>query len=1621
MDRLFILLESGQSAVTRRAAAHQIGEVQKLHPHELHNLLNRVQLYLQNSSWETRIAAGQTIEAILKNVPKWSAPVAATDRPSNGSKQESPPPVNLLSFDLFNLELVLTEGARLMGSEGLEFDYTADDSSGQSNGAGGREEVLVRQQRLINEKLGLTQGLSIDQIVSLEDMKVEAPEVEDVKPVGVNVQEIFKQTIEAAESSNAGGAAAALPLAATGMSCREQNRARRKARQATTISSVAPNGNGNGGGVATCSGSGANGVKEEPCKKKIKLENATPPPTATIKDPTLATTTLSPPSDPVPDGTGSWSSGDNDENNGTLSWPFHTFCTHLMTDLFKPRWEIRHGAATGLRELFKSHLDGAGQRGLMTAQELTEAHLRWLEDACLRLLSVLALDRFGDFVSDQVIAPVRETCAQVLGTLLKRMPEERVQRFLTIVLVMVNHRQDWEVRHGALLVIKYLLVVREDLLHTVLPMVIAPILSGLFDEVDDVSAVAASTLIPIATWLPKLLSPGDVSNIVKTLWNLLLEQDELTSACNSFMGLLAAILGLPDAPQWIAMEPAESLVPRLWPFLCHNSSSVRRSTLVTLKTLTASCNTPNASPHFGVKDWPSQLLQQALRHIYQRILIEHLEEIQTVAEQVWLQLIGNADLSALLHAACPYVPTWLCLAMQPARLAFDPSYLISVVVGHPTGGGKKRSDLGVEEAQQQQPKFYLGGAETIPMDVRERNVMRARYKACQMIGALSRYLVLPAPGVLYTSGVESPIDCYTKVLNGHLSSRSALQRLITGLVIAFWAQADASVRPGPPVMRDRLAVILQENIYYEEVTALYARLLEESRCFVATLRQYKVPVPGELSGTGMLSLEQVNVLATWPTETLKAQFHLRVKLVEMIEERRKSLQSSYVSMTTELNTYNIYTQAALAGASICVHSLPQKLNPVVRPIMESLKREENEILQRLSADFLVYMLDQLRERSPCPNGKIVTNLSIMLKGDVEYTPRRVWPEKVPVEYGRGEDKEQATSNPVYGILTLSQQQQQQQMGQRAVNGGAPRPVGRPPNNTSNSEQTVEEGGGGGEAENSQAKLNKLHRLGAAFALTKMSEYFGAELPQKVPSFWELLHCRWIMGLTEEVVEGMMHGRGGAVWSPEATDEILTALQLIEVCVPHMSRGLDDQVFALLPQLCLLLKHPLSGVRHLTARCVATYAAVDSVRVMDVVMAQVVPSLGNIEKTVQRQGAAEAIACIVNRLQLRILPYVVLLVIPMLGRMSDIDQPVRLMATHCFATLIQLMPLDGSSLEVPQLSAELVARKEKDKQFLEHLFAPKSIPDVQIPAEVKAALRSYQRAGVNWLWFLNRYKLHGILCDDMGLGKTLQAICVLAVDQKRRREEGEPEWPNLIICPPTLTGHWFYEVQKFVADSFLTAVHYVGFPADREKLRSRLRTSNLVIASYDIVRKDIEHFQRVNWNYCVLDEGHIIKNGKTKCSKAIKLLVANHRLILSGTPIQNNVLELWSLFDFLMPGFLGTERQFVTRYSRPILASRDGKSSSREQEAGTLALESLHRQVLPFLLRRIKEDVLVDLPPKITQDLLCELSPLQEKLYEDFSKKHFKNDLQECLGTTTTKANGGGGGGAKTTHVFQALR
>lgn len=191
---------------------------------------------------------------------------------------------------------------------------------------------------------------------------------------------------------------------------------------------------------------------------------------------------------------------------------------------------------------------------------------------------------------------------------------------------------------------------------------------------------------------------------------------------------------------------------------------------------------------------------------------------------------------------------------------------------------------------------------------------------------------------------------------------------------------------------------------------------------------------------------------------------------------------------------------------------------------------------------------------------------------------------------------------------------------------------------------------------------------------------------------------------------------------------------------------------------------------------------------------------------------------------------------------------------------------------------------------------------------------------------------------MGLGKSLQSICIIGSKHHERLAKNRltgsvdsAHLPSLIVCPPTLTGHWYYEILKFTDD--LRPLQYTGSHPQRAALRPKLGEYDVIITSYETVRSDVSELSKIDWLYCVLDEGHIIKNAKTKLSAAVKQIRSQHRLLLSGTPIQNNLLELWSLFDFLMPGFLGTERVFQEKFGKPVMADREGKATAKEREAG----------------------------------------------------------------------------------------
>ena len=293
--------------------------------------------------------------------------------------------------------------------------------------------------------------------------------------------------------------------------------------------------------------------------------------------------------------------------------------------------------------------------------------------------------------------------------------------------------------------------------------------------------------------------------------------------------------------------------------------------------------------------------------------------------------------------------------------------------------------------------------------------------------------------------------------------------------------------------------------------------------------------------------------------------------------------------------------------------------------------------------------------------------------------------------------------------------------------------------------------------------------------------------------------------------------------------------------------------------------------------------------------------------------------------------------------------------------------DKKKVKLSFFDLPLVEELIEDKIFSEEMNRTRdffkginNIKDYNIePPKVKAKLREYQEYGYKWLSYLIDNNLGGCLADDMGLGKTLQAISVLTRLHEKKGTK------SLVIMPKSLIYNWESEIKKF-SPKLKVGIYYGNF-----RNRDIIKKSSVILTTYGTIRNDIEIIRDYDFDVVILDESQNIKNVNAQTTKAIMLLNAKHRIALSGTPIENNLSELYSLFRFLNPSMFGTMEEFNNFYAIPIQKEND-------QEA----IEELKKKVYPFILRRIKKEVLKDLPDKIEKTMYIEMNPEQKKLYEE---------------------------------------
>ncbi|KAF3783221.1 TATA-binding protein-associated factor, partial [Nymphaea thermarum] len=1268
----------------------------------------------------------------------------------------------------------------------------------------------------------------------------------------------------------------------------------------------------------------------------------------------------------------------------------------------------------------------------------------FLQECAIRLVCVLSLDRFGDYVSDQVVAPVRETCAQALGAVIKHVHPSLVHETLSVLLRM-QHRQEWEVRHGSLLGIKYLIAVRQEMLHELLGRVLPSCRAGLEDPDDDVRAVAAEALIPAAAPIVSFMGLK-LHSIIMLLWDILLDLDDLSPSTSSVMNLLAEVYSQPEVASKMLgastlmeknldlnenVELGEngvkndenpyalsSLAPRLWPFMRHSITSVRHAAISTLERLLEAAHKSSSESNI-TSFWPASILSETFRIVFQNLLLEANNEILRCSERVW-RLLLQCPSEELDVAAGSYYSSWLELSTTPYGSALDATKMFWPVILPRKSQFKAAAKMrAVKRESDSGGNFSLQGARGIPEQ--EQNVDVSTNSTKIIVGADSeksvtytRVTTSEALGIFASKLSESSMQYTVDLLLNELKSLSGVQRQVSSMILAAWfkelkfrdqpkmpALMLSLVHPLQKLLLDLLscpdpAFPTKDSIHpYSELTRTYIKMRNE-----AALLHRAADSSGlfdDVLSSLSFSMETIIVdeaisfasKLLLPSESSHEDGSTERHVLEDVESSKQRLLSTAGYLKCVQSNLHVTVTALVAGAVTWMSDLPAKLNPIILPLMAAIKREQEEILQKKAAEALAELIFCCISRKPSPNEKLIKNLCTLTCMDPSETPQAAVMKSMEIL----EDQE---------LLSLKKTRQGEKARVHMLSAG--------------DERSKMEG--------------FIGRRGSELVLKSLCDKSGDSLFDKLPKLWDCLTEVLKPAVTEttHLTEGAPAAQNTeCIGDPQVLINNLQTnssfeLQVVRSISPLLSTTLKKKLLLLLPCILSCLHHQHVAVRLAASKCITTMAITNTANVMEVVMERALPMLRDSTSVYARQGAGMLISLLVQGLGVELVPYAPLLVVPLLGCMSDSDQAVRQSVTSSFAALVPLLPL-ARGLPLPTGLNESLS-KNADVQFLEQLLDSSHIDDYKLSTKLKVTLRRYQQEGINWLSFLKRFKLHGILCDDMGLGKTLQASAIVASDIEEQRSSNSKtsQFPSLVICPSTLVAHWAYEIEKYIDESVMSPLQYVGSIQERHSLRNNFSKFNVIITSYDVVRKDIEHLHSILWNYCILDEGHIIKNSKSKVTCAVKQLRADHRLILTGTPIQNNVLELWSLFDFLMPGFLGTERQFQATYGKPLLAAKDSKCSAKDAEAGCLAMEALHKQVMPFLLRRTKDEVLSDLPEKIIQDRYCDLSPVQMALYEQFSNSDARRDLSLLVESEDQQSIADVAAPSKTsTHVFQAIQ
>jgi SNF2 family DNA or RNA helicase len=1544
----------------------------------------QLSVYFCSTEWSTRAAAGQTLQHIAQRINRQidsdrvNAPAASSAASSAAAAASSSSATTaaaaapassaspLLHLSTFSPSSVITHGTLLLASSGRE--YSSSSLSHQLSALPPAERIALQRREMLR-RIGCG---------GQEGMYEEYGGVEKL------IQEEDVEMTDAATPSTAAASCAA----PANLSARERNKARRDAKKSTQ-KRARPD--------ALLDEDDADG---EAGSKRVKTEaeSSALDASESVDD--------SPPGSPA---------SLFIRADGTLT--LMPFVTQMLWYLLDPDWETRHGAGLALRAVCM-HLAGKLACDLRTGLEedqrraSRQAHADFLSDCSSRLLCLLLLDRFGDYTGEQTSAPVRETAASVLALLGAHMDGEEVKS-------MVGHlreiagRKEGDLRYGGFLGLKYVLAVRfssPDALHSacaaavnmeILTMVMDPLISALQDPLDDVRGMVADSLIAILDCAPPassspsscaVISPQQQTALFKSLWASLRLCDDLASSTARILQLLQKVLQRALPSSGVKLEASSSppdsvgltfsaAIDELSPFLGHALVTVKlyvwQVAFKLMKIESSRIHRHPPSPKSSIVACCSRVIRLA----YQTLMLEE---------------------DPRLHSACFDLLHFL--TTPSCQLLPNDSWL-----------GVIHTDLWI--------LLFAPLFQPIP---RERLVPWKQGESSS-----SSILSQSAPPVV------------------SLPMKLRLSRFLATLCHRV-STVDADIRAG---LCARMVEYLQaESDLYVQMACLV--LCEWS----------------EIAGASAES--------TWTSDE---------KLVATL---RKLIDPKQAGRLRSPNTNSLLAQATLS--SLDLPSTPiSVLQLCLQPLLFTLENEANfALLQERCAGYVARMVCSLArggkvKQDPSSNVRIDPGVQAFVDTIVEkmmtlacasLPAPAAAPHQSVVEIAAvaAEDVDMSADDDELLAMLRGDDDGNNEEEQKE-------------DNTHKKSRTDE-------AKKADAPQSKppdaspaIAERGGTFLLAALCRESTSDLFDSFPR----LHISISSGVSEKAP------------SAYAAAAALQLLQIIITHIPSASDGVLLRQFLPRCQSLLFAAEDPSPIGHVklqrTESVLVSFAERTTTAFMESFITHLLPILlasdlhhHAISSVHAKIRVLRLIKVMFERVEMQMVPWLPFLLPPVLSCMSDSSshtststadsqKELRALASSLFGTIMNLLPVEAGVKHPEGMSREMQGRRVEQRAFLRQLLygaSSSSSEEIDIPSGIlqkDIELRQYQKDGVRWMLFLQKYHLHGALCDEMGVGKSGQAAVAMAISIYQRRKQfltatdaaskaASAPLPSLILCPSTLVHHWQYEIRKFVSAEAcpLEVVVYEGDAKQKEAIRKRLVDSSvaaastsasssppsphsdcILIMSYDSLRKDHSSLaSTVSFLFLLLDEGHLIKNATSLLSKAIKTLRSRSRLVLTGTPLSNHVLELWSLVDFLLPGYLGEESDFKREYARPIEQARRKemeKTTMRKKvteeekdsklraitSAGHVALSSLHRRVLPFFLRRTKSDVLRDLPPKVVQDCVVEMTGMQREMYA------LVKDREEEIARAAEEVIAAGGDAPSSTaaaaatpafaHTFQALQ